>query len=48
MCGSDTCSPPVKIAAALWDGIYDVAHCTWMLSHQIHRVIRRYGMGPVQ
>jgi hypothetical protein len=28
LCGSDTCSPPVKIAAALWDGIFDVTHCT--------------------
>jgi len=28
MCGSDTCDPPVKITAALWDGIFDVTFCT--------------------
>ena len=28
LCGSDTCDPPVKVAAALWDGIFDVTHCT--------------------
>jgi hypothetical protein len=28
LCGSDTCSPPIKIAAALWDGIFDVTHCS--------------------
>jgi len=28
LCGSDTCNPPVKVAAAMWDGIFDVTHCT--------------------
>ncbi len=28
LCGSVTCNPPVKVAAALWDGIFDVTFCT--------------------